>query len=76
MLLERGMAQDALAAFEATLAKEPNRLGATIGAAQAAEKLGDAEKARRHYAKALELAAGGDAGRADLAQARSFMAKN
>ncbi len=76
MLLERGMAQDALAAFEATLAKEPNRLGATIGAAQAAEKLGDAEKARRHYAKALELAAGGDASRADLAQARSFMAKN
>ena len=76
MLLERGMAQDALAAFEATLAKEPNRLGATIGAAQAAEKLGDAEKARRHYAKALELAAGGDASRTDLAQARSFMAKN
>ena len=76
MLLERGMAQDALAAFEATLAKEPNRLGATIGAAQAAEKLGDAEKARRHYAKALDLAAGGDASRADLAQARSFMAKN
>ena len=33
MLLERGMAKEALAAFEATLKKEPNRLGATIGAA-------------------------------------------
>ena len=29
MLLERGMAKEALSAFEATLKKEPNRLGAT-----------------------------------------------
>jgi Tfp pilus assembly protein PilF len=76
MLLEKGMAGEALAAFETTLAKEPNRLGATIGAAQAAEKLGDAAKARQHYAKVLELAAGGDAGRADIVRARTFMAKN
>jgi hypothetical protein len=34
MLLERGMAKEALAAFEATLAKEPHRLGAEIGAAK------------------------------------------
>jgi tetratricopeptide (TPR) repeat protein len=31
MLLESGMAKEALAAFEATLKKEPNRLGATVG---------------------------------------------
>ena len=41
MLLERGMAKEALAAFEATLKKEPNRLGAYVGAATAAEKSGD-----------------------------------
>ena len=41
MLLERGMAKEAQAAFEATLKKEPNRLGAEIGAARAAEKAGD-----------------------------------
>ena len=34
MLLERGMAKEALAAFEATLKKEPNRLGAYVGAAR------------------------------------------
>ena len=34
MLLERGMAKEALAAFEATLKKEPHRFGATIGAAR------------------------------------------
>ena len=42
MLLERGMAKEALAAFEATLKKEPHRLGATLGAAKAAEQAGDA----------------------------------
>jgi hypothetical protein len=48
MLLEHGMAREALAAFEATLEKEPRRLGATIGAAKAAEKAGDAAKARQY----------------------------
>jgi hypothetical protein len=38
MLLERGKAKDALAAFEATLKKEPHRLGATLGAAKAASR--------------------------------------
>ena len=75
MLLERGMAKEALAAFEATLKKEPNRLGATIGAAKAAEKSGDAAKARQYYAKVVALADGGDASRADIAAARVFMAK-
>jgi hypothetical protein len=46
MLLDRGMAKEALAAFEATLKKEPHRFGATIGAARAAKNSGDAAKAR------------------------------
>jgi hypothetical protein len=37
MLLERGMAKEARAAFEATLTKKPHRLGAELGAAAAAE---------------------------------------
>src|SRR6202040_1498659 len=44
MLLERGMAKEALAAFEATLKKEPNRFNAYAGAAKAADKLGDTAK--------------------------------
>jgi Tfp pilus assembly protein PilF len=74
MLLESGMAKEAVAAFEATLEKEPNRLGATIGAAKAAEKSGDADKARQYYAKAVGLAQ--DADRPELAAARAFLAKN
>lgn len=76
MLLERGMAAEALAAFEATLRKEPNRFGATIGAAQAADRAGDPAKARQYYAKVLELAGNGDPSRQELAAARTFMARN
>src|SRR5438128_11248860 len=49
MLLERGMAKEALVAFEATMKKEPGRRGATIGAATAAEKSGDMTKASQYY---------------------------
>jgi len=76
MLLERGMATEALAAFEATLRKEPNRFGAAIGAAQAADKAGDGAKARQYYAKVVEMARNGDPSRQELAAARTFMAKN
>jgi hypothetical protein len=76
MLLDRGMAREALAAFEATLRKEPNRLGATLGAAKAAEKSGDAAKARQHYAAAVALAADADPVRPEVAEARAFVVKN
>ena len=76
MLLERSMAAEALAAFESTLIKEPNRFGATTGAALAAERANDAAKARQHYAKAIELAQNGDPSRPALIAARQFLAKN
>jgi tetratricopeptide (TPR) repeat protein len=74
MLLERGMPKEALAAFEATLKKEPNRLGATLGAAAAAEKSGDSTKARQHYAAAVALTENADPVRPQIAQARAFVA--
>ncbi|MGB9366173.1 MAG: hypothetical protein WCE79_09185 [Xanthobacteraceae bacterium] len=75
MLLERGKPKEALAAFEAVMNKEANRLGATIGAAKAAEKAGDTAKAREYYAKAVALAGNADATRIDVANARAFLAK-
>ena len=75
MLLERGMPREALAAYEAVMGKEANRLGAVIGAAKAAEKAGDATKAREYYAKAIALAGDADATRTDLADARAFLAR-
>jgi hypothetical protein len=41
LLLERGMAREALAAYEEAMVKEPNRFHSLAGAAGAAERLGD-----------------------------------
>jgi hypothetical protein len=73
MLLERGMANEALAAFVATLKKEPNRLGAYVGAAKAAEKSGDRSKARDYYQKIVAMAGTADASRSEVADARAFL---
>src|SRR5205085_4423928 len=75
MLLERGMPKEALAAFEAVLKKEPNRLGAYVGAATAAEKSGDMAKAREYYGKVVAIAADADTTRTEVSEARAFLAK-
>jgi len=76
MLLDRGMAKEALAAFEATKAKEPNRFRGFLGAARAAEKLGDKVAAKANYEKLVALTAGAEADRPELAAARKFLATN
>ena len=73
LLLERGRAKDALAAFEATLKKEPNRLGAYVGAAKAAAQLDDKARARAYYEKVVAIAGEADAGRGEVADARAFL---
>lgn len=73
MLLENGNAKDALVAFEATLKKEPNRLGAYVGAAVAADKAGDATKARTYYGKVVAIAGDADKTRTEVADARAFL---
>jgi Tfp pilus assembly protein PilF len=75
MLLERGMAPEALAAFETTTKKQPNRFNALAGAAQAAAMVGDKVKAKEYYQTLLTLA-GADAERPELAKARDYLAKN
>lgn len=75
MLLERGMPKEALAAFEATWKKEPNRVGAYVGGASAAAKAGDGAKARDYYGKVVAIAANPDTTRTEVADARTFLAK-
>ena len=76
MLLERGMAKEALAAFEATMAKEPNRFHGYAGAAQAAEKIGDKVKAKENYQRLIALTSGADSERIEIAAARKYVAAN
>ena len=76
MLLDRGMAKEALAALEATIKKEPNRFNAFAGAAQASERLGDRAKAKLYYQQLASLASDADTVRPDLAAARNFLVVN
>jgi tetratricopeptide (TPR) repeat protein len=75
MLLESGKPAEALAAFEATLKKEPNRLGAYVGAAKAAEKAGDNAKAEEYYKKVVSIAGDADKSRTEVSEARAYLAK-
>ena len=73
MLLDAGRPADALAAFEASLRKDPNRFRGLYGAGRAAEAAGDRAKAASFYKQVLELGAGSpDSTRVELQHARAF----
>ena len=73
MLLDRGMAKEALVALEATIKKEPNRFNALAGAAKASESLGNKAKAKGYYQNLVTLGNDADSARADLEAARKFL---
>ena len=66
---------EALKEFEASHVREPERLRGYYGAAQAAARCGDQAKAKRYFARLVEVAGQGTA-RPELAQARAFLAAN
>lgn len=71
MLLEHGRSAEALAEFEQVMTKEPNRFRALYGAAVAAERNGDAAKAKQYFGQLLNVCARADAGaRVELDEAR------
>src|SRR5262245_13671072 len=76
MLLDRGLASEALAELEGTIKKEPNRFNAFAGAAQASQRLGDKAKTKDYYQKLAALANDADTVRPDLAAARKFLVEN
>jgi tetratricopeptide (TPR) repeat protein len=74
LLLELGQAKEAQKEFEAELKIYPGRFRGLLGAAQAAEKEGDKESARRYYAKlASQTGKAGDS-RRELVHVREFAA--
>jgi hypothetical protein len=74
MLLEVKRPAEALKEFEASHLREPDRFGGLAGAAQAAVQSGDKSKAKRYYARLIEVA--GQSSRQEIAQARAFVAAN
>ncbi|MBA3479234.1 MAG: hypothetical protein H0T52_12685 [Lautropia sp.] len=73
--LEGGDAAAALKAFESVLEREPNRLGAYAGAAQAAERMGDRSKAAEYTGRVREITQSADTPIADIAQAKRLLGK-
>ncbi|MFN0037892.1 MAG: tetratricopeptide repeat protein [Burkholderiales bacterium] len=74
MLMALGEPARALAEFERSLVRDPNRFRGVYGAAAAAEASGNIAAARKHYAKLEELCAERDTERPELQRARQFQA--
>jgi tetratricopeptide (TPR) repeat protein len=73
LLLELGRPAEAVAQYEASIAKEPSRFRGLYGAARAAELAGDREKARTHYGRLIQQVGDGATDRPELRQAKTFM---
>ena len=72
-LLQLKRPAEALAAFETTLQREPNRFRAIYGAARAADATGDRQKARVFYEHLVQITKGADLpGRRELVEARKM----
>ena len=74
MLVAVGQPQQALAEFERSLKRDPNRFRGIYGAARAAEAAGNRPLARDYYSKLQTLAADRDTDRPELVQAKAFVA--
>ena len=75
MLMALNQPGQALAEFERSLKRDPNRFRGIYGAARAAEASGNRQAARDYYAKLQTLTADRDIERPELAQAKAFLAK-
>jgi tetratricopeptide (TPR) repeat protein len=75
MLLEMKRPAEALKEFEASEKHDPNRFRGIYGAAQAAAESGDNAKAKRYFARLVELGGKGDP-RQEIDNAKAFLAKN
>ena len=74
MLMELQQPAAALAEFERSQVREPNRFRGIAGAALAADASGDRAKAGRLYARLLKLGHDADSPRPELARAKAYMA--
>jgi tetratricopeptide (TPR) repeat protein len=75
MLLDLNQPGQALVEFQASAAREPNRLNGLFGAARAAELSGNAALAKTLYTQLVALCARADGGRPELRHAKAVLAK-
>ncbi len=73
MLLALKMPAEALVAYELNLIGHPNRFNGIYGAAIAAEKSGDKEKATNYYNQLIELTKDSNSDRVEVKEAKEFI---
>ncbi len=76
MLMEAKQFKDALTAYEAILAKSPNRFNSVYNAAIAAEKSGNRQKAIFYFRQLLTIADTVSSNRPELVTAKAFLKTN
>ena len=76
LLMEFQRYDEALAAFELSLAASPRRFNTLYAAGRAAERAGRAQLARQYFTQLVDMAAGSESARPELAYARSVLEGN
>jgi Tfp pilus assembly protein PilF len=74
LLLELNQPAAALIEYQAMLSTDPNRFRSLLGEARAAKQTGDSETAHDTYRKLVALSKPVGPARAELAEARSYLA--
>jgi hypothetical protein len=75
LLLEANELAPALKEYEASLQSARNRYRGFYGAAKAAQRSGDLEKARAYYGKLVALCSSADTERPELTEAKKYLAQ-
>jgi tetratricopeptide (TPR) repeat protein len=75
MLLESGKPAEALAAYEQSQVRDPNRFRSLYGAGQAAAQSGNRDKARYYFSRLFDMAGSGNL-RPETEKARQYLASN
>jgi hypothetical protein len=73
LLLEMNQPTQALSQYEDSLTKDPNRFRSVYGAAKAAERAGDAAKAKAYYQQLAALGSNADGDRPELTEAKAYL---
>ncbi|MFT7606248.1 MAG: hypothetical protein ACI8VT_003848 [Saprospiraceae bacterium] len=75
MLLAMNKPSEALEAYVLDLKGHPNRFNGIYGAAIAAKKTGDMEKAKSYFENLLKLTKGTNSDRIEIKEAKAFVGK-
>jgi tetratricopeptide (TPR) repeat protein len=75
MLLESGKPAEALAEYERSQVRDPNRFRSLYGAGQAAAQSGNRDKARYYFSRLFDMAGSGGV-RPEMEKARRYLASN